>query len=193
MIEGIISWLQLHNLSFHLKSLAVANQSQSDITILLYVLTFRRSWLFATAFLICEVNTAVNFLGVITIFYELEMYGVYGMMHHMILLFIWCSVTFKQIKGTQNKKLALSCCIMIIFLITLAMDRFINACTETWFYANSPNITVLIHALIIVSFYKPLSFIDSLVDQFRSAYYLLRYNYSVAYFCYTVKNTHQKH
>lgn len=193
MIEELLSWLHLTSLSCHLSSLVVVNQNQSDFIVLLYVLTFKRSWLFATAFLICHSLSTVNYFGMIEVFYRLEMYEVYGFTYYMIQLFIWCSVTFKQIKGTQNKKLALSCCIMIIFLITLAMDRFINAYTETWFYANSPNITVLIHALIIVSFYKPLSLINGLVDQFRSAYYLLRYNYSVAYFCYTVKNIHQKY
>lgn len=192
MIEEFLLWVQLHSLSYHLKNLVVTNQNQSDIILLLYVVSFRRSWLFATAFFACTALSAVNLFGVTSILYELEMYEIYGAMHYMILLAVWCLISIRQIKGTNNKNLAVACCIMIALFITLAADRYANAYDKTWLYANSPNIIVCVHAFIILSLYKPISIINSVVGKLRLFMLMLRDNYSVSYFCYTIQNWQDK-
>lgn len=53
-----------------------------------------------------------------------------------------------------NKKVSATCCIMAIFEFTMVIDRLANAGIETWLYIHFEEITLIIHALVISSFFK---------------------------------------
>lgn len=53
-----------------------------------------------------------------------------------------------------NEKVSASCCIMAIFEFTMVVDRYANAGIETWLYIHFEKITLIIHSLIISSFFK---------------------------------------
>jgi len=53
-----------------------------------------------------------------------------------------------------NKKVSSTCCIMAIFEFLMIIDRYVNAGIETWVYIYFEEITLIIHSLIISSFFK---------------------------------------
>ncbi len=57
-------------------------------------------------------------------------------------------------QNVTNKKVSASCCIMAIFEFLMVLDRYVNAGFETWLYIYFEEITIVIHSLIISSFFK---------------------------------------
>ena len=51
-----------------------------------------------------------------------------------------------------NKKVLLSCCIMMIFQSCMALDSWRYPNVETWIYTNYESVTTCIHVLIISAF-----------------------------------------
>lgn len=60
-------------------------------------------------------------------------------------------ITYRKI---TSKKVSATCCIMSIFEFLMLTDRYINAGVETWLYIHFEEITVIIHSLIISSFFE---------------------------------------
>ena len=181
MLYEILEWLHLTNQLDHQKIL-VLNQRPSDLIILLYIISFKRSWLFAAAFLLCNALTATNFLGA----FDGLSHDRYGMAFYLTLALVW-SVTIKShINHTKNAALAFWCSTMILLLLYMAWDSLINATIQTYAYTNYESIVVFIHVCIVLSLYKPRAIIDSLVHKLCSyGRYILNY-YSVQFICYNV-------
>ena len=178
MLEDLLTWLQLLAQS-DLLSLRVT-RNQSDVVFIAYLLTFKRSWHFAMAFLLCESLSTLNFF---TLFNSLSPTN-YGIAFYLAICLTWSMAISSQIKPNMNKGLSFYCSIMILFLLFMAWDSWTNATIETYAYENYANIIVCIHACIIASLYKPTAIIDSLVYKFCNTCCYLLNTYTVRFICY---------
>ncbi len=173
-----MEWLQLPNLN------AVPAKRINDLILILYMLSFKRSWLFAMAFVFCNAATEFSFLG----FFDSLPQKEYSVCFFLSLCTIWILTIRSQITLNMNRSLAAWCSIMIIFLLTMAWDSWQNADTETFIYSNYATIIVFIHVGIVFSFYRPSATIKLLVDNIRRCGNRLCGNYTVQFICYTVSN-----
>ena len=178
MLEDLLTWLQLINQSAPQSPLVAINQS--NVIFIAYLLTFKRSWYFAAAFLLCESLSRLNFF---TLFDSLSPTN-YGIAFYLAICLAWSMAISSQIKPNMNKGLSFYCNIMILFLLFMAWDSWTNATIETYAYENYANIIVCIHACIIASLYKPTAIIDAMVYKFRNTCCYLLNTYTVRFICY---------
>lgn len=181
MLEGILTWLQLLAPSDLLNLRLV--QSQSNLVFVMYLVTFKRSWHFAMAFIFCELLAMFDLFG---LFSELD-HKWYGVIFYIAICLTWSMVIVSQIKRTNNNGLAFACSIMILFLMFMAWDSWANADIETYAYKNYANIIVCIHACIIASLYKPGAYIDDMVCKLRNYGISLLHAYIVRLVCYNFR------
>lgn len=175
MIQDLLQWLHLANLSA-----AVEARRVSDLILIAYIVSFKRSWLFAMAFVICEIFYSVNFFGQLN---SLPTH-LYALSYYVTICFVWCVTVKSQINHTQNKSLAFWSSIMISFLLLMAWDSVANAETETYIYSNYALIIVCIHFCIILSLYNIRAGIYNLVSKLRSAISIIRSGYAMQFICY---------
>lgn len=180
MIEEFLTWVHLTNLS-DLKNLLVA-KTQSNFILIAYLLTIRKSYLFGAAFLLCDIVAKIGFVPN-SLSTEL-----YGLAYYCALCLTWTVVAGLHIYRTNNKNTLTACATMILFLMVMAMDSYVNAYTETFIWRYYANIILCIHVCIILSLYNTRSISDGLVDKLRNFVNMLRDNYACSYFWYTVKN-----
>lgn len=185
MIWDLLEWLQLANQSV-LQAVAVAKKP-NDLIFILYLLSFKKSWHFAMAFLFCVLLTDTNFFGLLN---NLE-YREYGTLFYLAISLTWSLAVSSQIKPKMNKSLAFWCSIMMLFLLLMAWDSWHNYDTETYIYSNYESIIVCIHAGIILSLYRPSAIINLLVDNIRRHCDRILRSYSVQFICYTVSQYKQ--
>lgn len=183
MIWDLLEWLQLTNQSALVQAIA---KNQNNLIFILYLLSFRKSWHFAAAFLFCVLLTDTNFFGLLN---NLE-YREYGTLFYLAISLTWSLAVSSQIKPKMNKSLAFWCSIMMLFLLLMAWDSWHNYDTETYIYNNYESIIMCIHLGIVLSFYRPSAAITLLADFFRRCRDRLLRNYTVQFICYTVKNFH---
>jgi len=181
MIEEFLTWLQLLSQAVQ-QSQAVTNQNLSNLIFLGYLISIRKSYLFGVAFLLCETLSFVDLIP------SSLPPPIYGLTFYCAILLTWIAVTGLHIRQATNKNTLICCAIMILFLLTMAWDSYINAYTETFIWRNYENIILLIHVCLIISLYKPRSIINSMVDKLACSISFMRNNYSFLYFWYTVKN-----
>ena len=184
MIEEFLTWLQLA--SHHAGQLSpITIRSLSDLVFISYLLTIRKSYLFGMAFLLCE---SMSFINAIPPTLPLP---IYGLTFYCAILLTWIAVAGLHIRQTTNKNTLICCVIMILFLLFMAWDSYINAYIETVAWRYYENIIVLIHAAIIVSLYRDKFIFDRLVDEFVRTCSIMRVNVYLVYFWYTVKKINQ--
>jgi len=184
MIEDFLTWVQLVSLAVQ-SSQTVTSQNQSNLVFIAYLLTIRKSYLFGMAFLLCE--TAVMLPLVPTNLTP----PIYGLTFYCATLLTWLIVAGLHIYQTNNKNTLIACVIMILFLLAMATDSYINAYTETFIWRNYANIIVCIHVCIIVSLYWRRFIFTGLVDKLGDLYGIFRHNVAYSYFWYTVKKINQ--
>lgn len=180
MIEELLTWLQLLNQSA-LQNLLVA-PSLSNAIFIAYILTIRKSYLFCTAFLLSLLTSLVGIIP------ESLPQPIYGLSFYCIALIAWLSIAGIHIRLSNNKNTLLCCAIMILFLLLMAWDSYVNAYNQTFIWVHYESIILCIHVFIIVSLYKPRAITNNLVDKLVHAINLLRNNYACLYFWYTIKN-----
>lgn len=144
MIQDLLQWLELANLSA-----AVEAKSVSNIIFLMYIVTIRKSYSFCVAFLFCDIIYTVNFFG---LFDHLSLAS-YGLSFFLTYVFIWLVTLKSQVNHTKNPTLAFWCSIMISFCLFMAWDSYYNADIETFAYTHYATIIMLIHGGIILSLY----------------------------------------
>ena len=182
MLWELLEWLQLANQRV-LQAVAVA-RNPNDLIFILYLLSFKKSWRFAVAFLLCVFLTDTNFMGLFN-----GLSGkIYGVMFYLAICLTWCIANCSLVNINGNKHLALSCIIMITFLLLMALDSWINASTETYIYANHSTIIMFIHVGIVVSLYRPSAFIGLLVGNIRRGCCRCIGSYSLQFIWYTAYN-----
>ena len=94
--------------------------------------------------------------------------------------------TMLQLRNNKSRSLMFWCATMILFLLLMSWDSFINADTETYIYKHYASIVMCIHVCIILSFYRPRSVINGVVDKFRGLMRIILNNYTVQYCWYTI-------
>tara|TARA_R100000750_G_C2347473_1_gene97684 strand:- start:33844 stop:34404 length:561 start_codon:yes stop_codon:yes gene_type:complete len=184
MIEEFLTWLQLINQQ-GLLSLAPTSQNLSNLIFLGYLISIRKSYLFGVAFLLCE---TLSFIDLIPSSLPPP---IYGLTFYCAILLTWIAVAGLHIRQTTNKNTLMCCVIMILFLLFMAWDSYINAYIETVAWRYYENIIVLIHAAIIVSLYRDKFIFDRLVDELVRTCSIMRVNVYLVYFWYTVKKINQ--
>ena len=157
-------------------------QNQSNLIFIAYIFTIRKSYLFGAAFLLCEAVTTTGFVPTTL------SPPIYGLVFYCAILLTWISVAGLHIRLTQNKNTLIACVIMLLFLLVMAVDSYVNAYNQTFIWRNYENIILLIHVCIIISLYKPRAIINNLVDKLACAFSFVRNNYACLYFWYTIKN-----
>lgn len=181
MIEEFLLWVHLISQAVQNQQVLV-NQSQSNVIFIAYIITIRKSYLFGMAFLFCDISTMIELTP------DNLPSDLYGLTFYCVTLLTWLSVAILHIRQTSNKNTLICCAIMILFLLTMAWDSYINAYIETFIWRNYENIILLIHVCIIISLYKPRAIIDNMVGKLVHTINLLRNNYARLYFWYTIKN-----
>ena len=183
MIEELLTWLQVTNLS-DLQNPLLARKL-SNVIFIAYIVTIRKSYLFGAAFLLCETVTTT---GVIP---ESLPQPIYGLSFYCIALTSWLSIAGIHIRLSNNKNTLLCCAIMILFLLLMAWDSYVNAYNQTFIWVHYEAIILCIHVSLIVSLYNNRLIIDGLVGKLNSLFSILRSNVYLTYFCYTVRKTNQ--
>lgn len=184
MIEDFLTWLQLLSQAVQ-QNQAVTSQDQSNLVFIAYLLTMRKSYLFGVAFLLCEI---LSFVDLVPTYLN---HPIYGLTFYCATLLTWLVVAGLHIYQTDNKNTLIACVIMILFLLAMATDSYINAYTETFIWRNYANIIVCIHVCIIVSLYWHRFIFAGLVDKLGDLYGIFRHNVAYSYFWYTVKKVNQ--
>lgn len=184
MLEDFLTWVQLLNQAVQ-QSQAVTNQKLSNLIFIAYLLTIRKSYLFGMAFLLCECTAMVNLVPI-----NLDT-PIYGLTFYCAMLLTWLMVAGLHVIQTNNRNTLIACVTMILFLLYMEWDSYINAYTETLVWRHYENIIVLIHAAIIASLYRDKFIFDRLVDEFVRAVGFIRLNVYRVYFWYTVKKINQ--
>lgn len=192
MIEEFLTWVQLVNLTAAEVMIRTA-KNQSNLVLVLYLVTMRKSYLFGMAFLLAEIHGMTDFFFLLDI-PELKTHEnlpIYLMLYNCATLLTWLVVAGLHIYKTNNKNTLIACVIMILFLLAMATDSYINAYTETFIWRNYANIIVCIHVCIIVSLYWHRFIFAGLVDKLGDLYGIFRHNVAYSYFWYTVKKINQ--
>ncbi len=184
MIEELLTWVQLLSLAVQ-QGQVVTSQKISSLIFIAYVLTIRKSYLFGMAFLLCETVAIINFVPT-----TLNP-PIYGLVFYCAILLTWISVAGLHIRLTQNKNTLIACAIMLLFLLVMAVDSYVNAYNQTFIYIYYEDIILCIHVGIIVSLYRSNDAIDRLVGKFSHLRDILRHNVYCSYFCYTVRKINQ--
>lgn len=182
MIEEFLTWLQLANHLAVNQINPLTTKSLSNLAFIAYLLTIRKSYLFGAAFLFCECLSLINPLP-----QDLSL-PIYGLTFYCATLLTWLSVAGLHIYRTNNKNTLTACATMILFLMVMAMDSYVNAYTETLIWRSYENIILCIHVCIILSLYQSRAIIDRMVGKLHHFISMLRNNYACSYFWYTVKN-----
>ncbi len=183
MIEELLTWLHLTNLSA-LQNLLVA-QSQSNLIFIAYIVTIRKSYLFGAAFLLCDITSMIGIIP------DSLPQPIYGLSFYCIALASWLSIAGIHIRLSNNKNTLLCCAIMILFLLLMAWDSYVNAYNQTFIWVHYEAIILCIHVSLIISLYNNRLIIDGLVGKFNGLLSVLRSNVYLTYFCYTVRKTNQ--
>lgn len=183
MIEEFLTWLELTNLSALQSRQGLL--SLSDFVFIAYILTIRKSYFFGMAFLSCQIIAATGFVPV-----SLSP-PIYGLTFFCAYLLTWSVISYSHITRTDNKNTLIACAIMILFLLIMVWDSFVNAYNQTFIHTHYENIIVFIHVCIIVSLYRTDDFINRMVGKFSRFIHILRSNVARTYFCYTVRKINQ--
>lgn len=184
MIEDLLIWVALVNpqdLNSLTKINPLTTKSLSTLTFILYLLSIKKSYLFGAAFLLCEVLVICGIVPT-----ELEA-PIYGLSFYSVYIVAWLSISSIHILGTRNKNTLLSCVTMIIFLLIMAWDSYINAYTETFIYEYYEVFVVCLHCCIIASLYWYRFIFNGVVGDIKRIFSVFRYNVCYLYIWYTVR------
>ena len=183
MLTEFFLWLVQVNLK-SLQSQMTTSSNLNDIIFAIYICSIKRSWHFALAFFVCDVISVGNYFGFLN---DLP-FDVYMLLFYLIMASVWAACIKERARQSNNKPLQAWCCIMITFLILMALDGFFNTYDETYIYTHYESIILCIHVCIVLSLYKPATIINSLVDKFRDFASVILHNYSFNFVWYTIKN-----
>lgn len=190
MIEEFLSWVQL--ISHHANQIQqiLTAKSQSNFILLAYIATLNRSYIFCAAFVFSEITTKTNVFSLApTLNAEstLDDFAYHGAFIYLAICLTWTVAASLHIHRTTNKNTLIACGTMILFILIMATDSYINADTETFIWRNYENIILCIHVCIILSLYNTRAIFNGLVDKLLDLVRMLRNNYAFSYFWYTVQ------
>ena len=158
------------------------NLSLSNLILSFYLVTHRKTALMGLSFFVSEIFGFVN--G----------FGLYFGEHHIYMgsLLITAYFSMVQLSRLRSKSVAFCCLALLCLFLYASYDAYAYPKTETLFYSAYPNILLCIHVCLILSFYKPRTIINNMVDKLRDFVRLLRHNYTMQYLWYTVRHRYQQ-
>ena len=169
MIEGLIECLlpKISDLNHHLHHLN-PNSDESNLIIVLYLISSARTRIMGLSFFIAELAGATY--G----------FGIYSDASHIYIGSAIISAYFARIQlcKTESCGIAVCCLVLICLYGYAAYDAKYFQDTKTSFYNAYPSILLCIHVCIILSFYNLKPLYDSMVNQLHAFWQLLRGNYT---------------
>lgn len=175
MIEGILECL-LPKVSELATSLTQTNPSKSNLLFVLYLITSKRTSVLGLSFFAAEVTGLTYGFWM----YEAEYFIYIG---SALITAYFAKI---QLDNSRSSSVAFWCLALICFYGYGAYDAIHFPKTETDFYLAYPSALLCIHVCLIISHYDVRAILNSMVHKLHSFFVLLRSNYTVKYFCYTV-------
>lgn len=135
---------RLTNQLSQLSSLQVEAVDLASVILLAYLLLITINPTPAKNKIACAafVSLAINYSPLYDLLNNVQFYSLYSLVYLVTARFV------------TNKKIKSSLVIMSVFEFLMAMDRYVNAGTATWFYDRFEEVTCVIHGLIISSSLK---------------------------------------
>lgn len=175
MIEGILECL-LPKISELAINLVQGNQKTSNFLLCLYLITSARTSVLGLSFFVAELAGYSNGFGLYVDGYQIYIGS----------LLITAYFAKIQLDKSRSSSVAFWCLALICFYGYAAYDAIHFPKTKTDFYLAYPSVLLCIHVCIIISHYDIRRILNNLVNKFYSFCRVLRSNYTVEYFCYTV-------
>lgn len=123
-----------------------------------YMVTFKRSKLYALAFLVSEISFSTSYFGLIG-------YSDYYGFQLMSLSVSMQCILFSLILSTTNSKSQRIICVMIVTLDLLMVAGYLwGGDAAKHLYNNYESAVFCLHVCLILSLYKPKPIIDAMVD-----------------------------
>lgn len=163
----------------------IKNQSHSNLILCLYFLSHKKTSILGLSFFISELTGLYGGFGL----YSSELYIYLGSLLITSYFVIIQLENLKTRKEYETRRDVAFCSLALLFLFVWAIgDAYLYPKTKTWFYLNYANILVLLHVLLISSFYKPTRLLKRLGDKLRRAIAESSYNYNCQYLLYTFRH-----
>lgn len=175
MIEGILECL-LPKISELAINLTQTNPSKSNLLFALYLITSKRTSVLGLSFFVAEVFGLTYGLWLYTDGHQIYIGS-------MIITAYFAKI---QLDNSRSSSVAFWCLALICFYGYGAYDAIHFPKTETDFYLAYPSALLCIHVCLIVSHYDVRRICNSVGHKLYSLLDLLRSNYTIKYFCYTV-------
>ena len=180
MLWELLIWAQpkaieIKNLSLNL------NLMVTSLIAILYLFTSKKTRILGASFFICEAVAMLKGFGL----YKYEWHIYIG---YLLIFCYFAKIQLEALKDRFSKFVKVSFCslALIILFAYASYDAYTYPKIKTAFYLAYPNILLCIHVCLIVSFYDARRILNSLGDKFSSLIRLLRSNYTIEYFCYTI-------
>lgn len=175
MIEGIIECLlpKINELAINLTQ---TNPTTSNVIFTLYLITSARTSVLGLSFFVAEIIGLTYGLWLYT-----EGYQIY--IGSLIITTYFAQI---QLDKSRSSSVAFWCLALICFYGYAAYDAIHFPKTETDFYLAYTSVLLCIHVCIIISHYDIRRILNNVVNKLYSFGCMLRDNYTVKYFCYTL-------
>ena len=125
-----------------------------------YMVTFKRSKLYALAFLVSEIAFSTSY------FWLIGYSDYYGFQLMSLSVSMQC-ILFALILITTNSKSQRIICVMIVTLdVLMAIGYLVGGDAALYLYDNYENIVFCLHVMLILSLYKPKPILRAMEDKF---------------------------
>ena len=162
MIAEVIECVYQLNQKIHLNQI---NLVSSDLLLVLYIATYKRSHRFGVAFLVSEL---LSFTAFFNVFDSFDIVGEPGLfeMYFFLGLAAANSVLFiNPAMETGRKSVKFICSMIILFYLLMAGGYYFGGSFATFIYNGYEGIIFSLHVMLVLSFYKPKPIIDRMVDK----------------------------
>lgn len=185
MIYGMLEWALLKTTELAAAISLIKNPNESNLILCFYLVSYRKTFLIGLSFFIAEISGLTGGFG--SYFYGWQIYLGYLLIYSYFVI-----IQLKELKAKKEYETRIDvafCSLALLFLYLWAIgDAYFYPKTETAFYTNYADISVLLHVLLISSFYKPRRLLKRLGDKLRRSWRKSSYNYNCQYLLYTFRH-----
>lgn len=184
MIDGVIECLLLKTTEAAAINL-IKNPNQSNLILCFYLVSYRKTFLMGLSFFVCEVAGVTGGFGSYNFGWQIYTGS-------LLIYSYFVIIQLKELKAKKEYETRIDvafCSLALLFLYLWAIgDAYFYPKTETAFYTNYADLSVLLHVLLISSFYKPRRLLKRLGDKLRCTWRKSGYNYNCQYLLYTFRH-----
>lgn len=185
MIDGVIECLLPKATELAVTISLIKNPNESNLILCFYLVSYRKTFLMGLSFFVCEITGLTGGFGSYN--YEWQIYT-----GSLLIYSYFVIIQLKELKAKKEYETRIDvafCSLALLFLYLWAIgDAYFYPKTETAFYTNYADFSVLLHVLLISSFYKPRRLLKRLGDKLRRAWCKSSYNYNCQYLLYTFRH-----